>query len=232
MISATASAIGRSATGDQRVEAGDVDHQHDRDRGQRELVGQQPLVEVRRQQQHQDRRVRPEDQAQDRVGEPQRERRRSRAPRSTTTTGVRQSIGADGPVLVLGPACRDAVGDEAPDPAGDGQDHGERRDGHGSRTRPESTGRSARRAVPRRSGCRCPRQRELDERRVGDPGRAARRVRVRLAEVAGAADVEVGPRHGPELLEEQAALDERAVGRARCSGCRRTSSPSRSCSRG
>ena len=40
------------------------------------------------------------------------------------------------------------------------------------------------------------------------------RVRVRLAEVARAADVEVGPRHRPELLEEQAALHERAVRRA------------------
>ena len=47
---------------DQRVEAGDVEHQRDGDRGQRELVGQQPLVEVRGQQQDEGDRVGAEDQ--------------------------------------------------------------------------------------------------------------------------------------------------------------------------
>ena len=42
-----------------------------------------------------------------------------------------------------------------------------------------------------------PGQRQLDERRVGHAGRAARRPRRRLPEVAGAADVEVDPRHRP-----------------------------------
>ena len=47
---------------------------------------------------------------------------------------------------------------------------------------------------------------------MGHAIRAARGVRLRLAEVAGAADVDVRPGHRRELLEEQAALHEPALG--------------------
>ena len=70
-------------------------------------------------------------------------------------------------------------------------------------------------------------------RRAWRGSRRSRRGRRRrgLPEVAGAADVEVGPRHGPELAQEQAALDRASPRPSRSSGGRRTSSPSRRRSR-
>src|SRR5262249_7090158 len=67
------------------------------------------------------------------------------------------------------------------------------------------------------AGCREPRsalgarQGQLDQRRVGDPGRAAGGERRDLAEVAGTGDVEVDPRLRHELADEQGALHEAAL---------------------
>src|SRR4051794_19929724 len=54
-------------------------------------------------------------------------------------------------------------------------------------------------------------ERELDERRVREPGRAPGRVRGDAPVVGGAGDVEVDPGLRHELLDEQGALHEAAL---------------------
>ena len=106
-------------------------------------------------------------------------------------------------VVVLGPARREPVGED-PEHRPDG--------GEAEREQASSAARSAGRR--RAYASRAPASASSTSVAWVTPVAPRARERRRLAEVARAADVEVGPRHGPELAQEEAALDERALGRA------------------
>ena len=199
---------GSTAVADERVLPGDVEQQRDRDDRQRQHVGQQPLVEVRR--------------------EPDDERRRTTArtapsdERGRRRTGVGSSANANAPIAARRrpSASRSAGRPGAPRRAPASGPRAGRRRRPNTGPRPEPTSderRSTVGAVGRRSVSR-PRagQGQLDERRVRS--RRSRRA-ARTASPCGSSRCRAMSRwtHGSvrELAQEDAALDERPLGRAR-----------------
>ena len=123
------------------------------------------------------------------------------------TTAVRQSTRRAGRVLfvVLRPARREPIGRDPEDGTARAEQPGDRL--HPVGRAPVEVRRVSRPAAPASASstsvaCETP---------VG----AAWREGQRLPVVGGAGDVEMDPRHGHELAQEQAALDQRALGRAR-----------------
>ena len=191
----------------------------ERDDRQRQLVGQEPLVEIHRE---------PDDEVANH-GPEQRQGERpapsNRLPQQRRTRTRRSARADDRP-----PA--DRLGRPgSPRRAPASESRADRRKPTPPRRQRARRDDVIRRREGARRGTRSgsyvarPGQRELDERRVGHAGRAAGRVRRRLPEVARPADVEMGPRHRPELAQEQAALDRASPRPSRSSGGRRTSSP-------
>ena len=118
---------------DERVQAADGVDQRDRDHGQGQDVGQQPLVEVGRQADDERDEPRPEQRQRERIaGEPggqERERDRGRRDHDhgpPAERPARRVLGVLG--IVLRPADGEAVGHEAEERAGDpGEDRDDRR---------------------------------------------------------------------------------------------------------
>ena len=210
----TAARTAGTISADQRVAAGQRVDEGDRDDRQGQDVGQEPLVEVGGEADDE----RDEPRSEHDEGQPDREPNRiGSSPSARAPTNAhddrppvdRRPGGCS--LVVLRPARREAVGGDAEDePAAPRTPESDpsvsRRAGFGRRAE-----------VPRLAGGQPPRRRRARARRAWrgtTPVAPARRERQRLAEVGGARDVEVDPRLGHELAQEQPALDERALGRA------------------